>query len=247
MGATLSHPHSKVNGMQAVLGVPDSFAKLAAPVRARILLAAAVILMTVTAAEGLVNVRNAQLDARKDVSQPLVEASVNSMWFYYNQFMAGKITEDAAQKAAYGVLNQMVYDRGQNYIFAYSYEKPNTAILRINMLRPDLIGQDRWNARDSEGNYYVRMGIAAAKSGGGFYAYLWDAGGTSPRSRSKLSYAAPFAPWHLMIGTGQYVDDILTEFWDRLSFLFSISALCLATGTTFLTWLLGGRRERFTW
>ena len=232
--------------MHAVLRAPDLFAQLAAPFRARILLAVLVILSTFVAAEELVNVRVAQLEARKAESQHLVEASINSMWFYYNQFMAGKLTEAEAQKAAYGLLNQMGYNHNQNYMFAYSFEHENSAILRVNMLRPDLIGQDRWNAQDTNGVYYVRAGVSQAKAGGGFYAYTWDAAGTAPKARAKISYSAAFPPWHLMVGTGQYVDDIITEFWERLSFLFSLSALCLATGTTFLTWLLGGRRERVT-
>jgi methyl-accepting chemotaxis protein len=230
--------------MQAVLRVPYEFALLGAAHRARILLAFFVIIATVISGEGLVSVRQAQLEARKAELQHMVEASINSIQYYYDQYKSGLITEAQAKFSAFSMLNQMTYNHGQNYVFAYSYEHEGEAILRMHPLRPDVIGTNRWDSHDRNGVYYDQELIAAAKNGGGFVAYLWDGGIPTATPRAKISYGAAFAPWSLMVGTGQYVDDIITEFWERLSFLFSMSALCLATGTTFLTWLLGGRRER---
>ena len=214
--------------MRAILQIPETFAHLTAPTRGSVVLAISTLVALLASAFGLAELRTAQLDARMVKSQSIVEAAVNVTWFYYNQFMNAKMTESEARGAALTTISHMTYGSANNYVFVYSYEKPGEYTLQVNRVRPDLVGVNRYDAVSSDGVKYVQAGVSLAKSGGGFYSYKWDAGGASPRPRLKVSYAEGFAPWHLMIGTGDYVDDILTEFWDRFSFLLSFAAICIA-------------------
>jgi methyl-accepting chemotaxis protein len=55
--------------------------------------------------------------------------------------------------------------------------------------------------------------IAKAK-GGGFVAYQWDREGSS-EAIDKISYVKLFQPWGWVIGTGIYIDDVNSIFWDN--------------------------------
>ncbi|MDT8357904.1 MAG: cache domain-containing protein, partial [Methanomicrobiaceae archaeon] len=58
---------------------------------------------------------------------------------------------------------------GELYIFAYDLEG-NTLALPF---QPDLLGKNRWNARDVNGIFVIQEIIHAAKSGGGFVQYSY--------------------------------------------------------------------------
>ncbi len=62
------------------------------------------------------------------------------------------------------------------------------------------------------------------------------AGETEPQP--KLSYAAPFAPWGWILGTGIYVDDVEREFRSSAVMLGGISAVML-TVLGLLGWRIG--------
>lgn len=186
---------------------------------------------------GAVEIKNSAIASRMEGSKHIVEASINTIWGYYNAAVAGKTSYEAAQQAAITVLNSMSYDK-TNYVFGYDYKShPGKIILKFNKVRPDLVGVDRKDALSTDGVKYVLAGYNVAKAGGGFYSYQWDAGGTAPKARPKVSYAAAFEPWGWYIGTGSYIDDILVKFWDNVSFVLSLFAAICALGSAFIDWL----------
>ena len=231
-----------MHAIQTLTKFPEEFHKITPPARASILLVLTVALLFICSASGFYSIRESAIEARMTQSKSLVEAAQNTTWFYYNQFMNGKMNEADAKSAAYSVLNSMHYDN-DNYIFAYTHDNSKEYILVVNRVRPDLIGKNRYDAISPDGVYYVQAGVNVAKAGGGFYSYQWNAGGTTTISRPKLSYAADFQPWHLMIGTGTYVDDIFTSFWNNINWLGTICALCIIFGSSVLTWMLSYRRK----
>ncbi len=228
--------------MNAIQNIPLSFSRLSSSTRQTIALQISVIAMLAIAIYGLYELRENQLQYAKRTSVSVVESAYNTTKFYYDQFKQGKITESDAKDAALIVISHMTYGNG-NYVYVYSYEQDKNYTLLVNKVRPDLIGVNRYSAKSSDGVFYVQSAVNIAKHGGGFYSYMWDAGGTTT-PRPKISYALGFEPWSFVIGTGDYVDGIIYEFWSKLQYLLCFSALCIALGSSLLTWLHSKSRDR---
>ena len=145
----------------------------------------------------------------------------------YLQFKNNNMSEDVAKNYALSIINSLHYGK-DSYIFVYDYN----GILLANYSRPDLIGQNRIDAVSIDNVYYVKEGINAARAGGGFYQYLFNAGGKNPKTELKLSYANGFDGWGWMIGTGTYFDDLNSQinFYIYKVCLFSIISLFLGIG-----------------
>ena len=217
-----------------------TYSRLSSATRGSLLLALFIICTLGTASISVWEIRKAQLDGRMAASKALVESANSTMHFYYDQFVNGKLTENEAQKAALTVVSTMTHNQN-DFVFAYGFGG-GKCVLLVNKVRPDLVGVDRCDVVSPDGVKYVQAGINVAKAGGGFYAYMWDAGGTAKQARPKVSYALAFEPWHIMLGAGDFVDDILADFWGRFTLLISFAAVCLAVGTSLLTFLHAPKR-----
>ncbi|MGM0443889.1 MAG: methyl-accepting chemotaxis protein [Fibrobacterota bacterium] len=86
----------------------------------------------------------------------------------------------------------------------------NTAI-QAHPIKPELIDQDLHNAKDAEGNYYMRRLDSAADAGGGFARYVWPkpVKGTSTEVETpKLAYAKTIGSTEYYVSTGVYIDNV---------------------------------------
>ena len=69
---------------------------------------------------------------------------------------------------------------------------------------PDLEGKNLIDHRDARGFYDVRMAIAIAKKGGGFFEHYWPRPGGTGEFK-KLTYVEVIAGTNYFIGAGAYV------------------------------------------
>lgn len=69
---------------------------------------------------------------------------------------------------------------------------------------PDLEGKNLIDHRDARGFYDVRMAIATAKKGGGFFEHYWPKPGGKGEFK-KLTYVEAIAGTNYFIGAGAYV------------------------------------------
>lgn len=69
---------------------------------------------------------------------------------------------------------------------------------------PDLEGKNLIDHRDARGFYDVRMAIATAKKGGGFFEHYWPRPGGKGEFR-KLTYVEVISGTNYFIGAGAYV------------------------------------------
>jgi methyl-accepting chemotaxis protein len=71
---------------------------------------------------------------------------------------------------------------------------------------------------DGKKNLFVAFNEVVQKSGHGFVTYNWPkpklGGGTTEELFEKLSYVQKFEPWGWVIGSGIYVDDVNSKFWE---------------------------------
>jgi two-component system NarL family sensor kinase len=120
------------------------------------------------------------------------------------------------------------------YFFVYDLQGRSL----MHSRQPELVGQNLWELRDSQGRYTIQALIAQARAGGGFVEYEWRKP-SSAQTAPKLGYVTALPRWNWMVGTGLYMDDIQStmQTLDRqmnqnvaatLLWIAGIAALCLA-------------------
>lgn len=170
----------------------------------------------------LMHLKANMLDDRKEKTKNLVEVGIGVLEYHHRLAASGKLSNDEAIAAAREVLRQMRYDK-DNYFFGFS----TSGRYYLHPGKPEWEGTDKSDLKDSNGKFLIRELSAAATAGGGFVDYQFPkAGGTVPQP--KLSYAALFKPWDLVIGTGIYVDDVDQAFRVSAVALGGISVVLLA-------------------
>jgi len=101
-------------------------------------------------------------------------------------------------------LTDISFDHGEGYIFVISTK----GIPIVNRFKPEIIGQNLFDAIDKNGIYYVQQLIQQAdNANGGFVTYLWEKPGVQ-RPVKKLSYVSNIADWGWIVGAGVYLDSI---------------------------------------
>lgn len=189
-------------------------------IRNRLLLAGLVALLSLLMLT-LVTVnsmRQQMIQDRITMVQNLTTIGLELVQQQYNRFKAGEIDERTAKKNAVETLRTLRYANNE-YFFIDDFDY-HSVLLPI---RPELEGTNVRNLQDSQGQYYVRMQVAAALRGGDIVRYEF----TKPNSREagrKLAHVRPFEPWRWFIATGIYLDDVEQE----------IEAMLWRAGTAFV-------------
>jgi methyl-accepting chemotaxis protein len=179
----------------------------------------------------LFELKTTMLEARQDKLKSQVESTVGVLKHFHDLSQAGKLTEQEALDAARETLRSVRYS-GNEYIFIYHSDGINVLL----PVKPEFEGQNKIDLKDPEGKPLIRELIAAAGRGGDFVEYRWDRSkGQTPEP--KLAYAAPFAPWDLVVGTGVFIDDIDRAYW-RIARVFGGVAFVLLLAIAGFGWQL---------
>ncbi len=142
--------------------------------------------------------------AKRSEAQHLVESARTVIQPYVDAAESGAMTPADAKAKALATLKAIHYD-GKNYIFAYQGDG-------VTLLVPDktLIGQNRIDVVDAHKFRYVKAFVDTAHNGGGFVSYFFPkAGSTKPEP--KISYVLSVPAWDWVVGSGIYVDDVITN------------------------------------
>ncbi|MEH6632504.1 MAG: cache domain-containing protein [Halopseudomonas aestusnigri] len=103
------------------------------------------------------------------------------------------------------ILKTLTYGT-DGYFFVYDFEGTNL----VHPKQPELIGKNWWELEDTTGNLVIQNLISRARDGGGFHRYLWGKP-SSGEIADKISYAVPLDKWNWMLGTGLYIDDVISQ------------------------------------
>ncbi|CAN5864158.1 cache domain-containing protein [soil metagenome] len=176
-----------------------------------LLLAVAPLLFAIAAIGGLLVIETQRLEQRQAqvLEDVLLSAKREELRSYIalaltsidNLYGAGR-DDEAAKEQAKAILSSMNFG-DDGYFYAYDRE----GLTLVHPRQPELIGQNLWNRRDSEGTYMIRELIARAHEGGGYQRYLWPKPSTG-RIERKLGYSVELPRWGWMLGTGIYLDDV---------------------------------------
>ncbi|MEG1254373.1 methyl-accepting chemotaxis protein [Clostridium sp.] len=134
-----------------------------------------------------------------------VQSAISVLDTQYKLYESGVISLKEAENNGANILRKMRY--GENgYFWADTYEGTN-----VVLLGKDVEGKSRINDVDSKGFKLVENIIKTGKQdGGGFTEYYFPREGEA-EPLLKKGYSLKYEPFQWVIGTGNYVDDILKE------------------------------------
>ncbi|WP_336080630.1 methyl-accepting chemotaxis protein [Thalassospira sp. CH_XMU1448-2] len=181
-------------------------------------------LLAISAFE-LVALRDALLEDRKDKIQATTAMLLSSAKAYQARVDSGELSQEDAQTAFYFAAAASKFDEGTGYFFAYD----SKGISTMHGANAALVGTDMSKVQDPTGSYIIQdMLKVGQQPGGGFFSYWWPKP-NMPKEElfEKLSYAATL-PWGHIIGTGIYIDDVDTAFWEQAILVLVMIAIILA-------------------
>ncbi|WP_419796983.1 MAG: bacteriohemerythrin [Terasakiella sp.] len=181
-------------------------------------------------AMSLYEFRSTMVEDRQIKTRHIVESAYSIVLDYAKKVEQGTITQQEAQKAAKATLEAMRYD-GQEYIFITDFD----AAIVMHPIKPSLNGKNMSDAKDPNGVPLFQLIAETGKNGEGFVNYHWPKAGHD-KAIAKLSFVKGYAPWNWVVGTGIYMDDVDTAFFNAVFLLGSISLamVALALGVSYL-------------
>jgi methyl-accepting chemotaxis protein len=168
--------------------------------------------LLVTTALAAMFLSNRMTSDRIETLRAVVEQVVTFAGGLEEQVKAGKLTHDEAIARLREAIHAQRYAGGKGY--ATVLLKDGT--LLASGANPKTEGKNQIDSKDPDGTFYVRDIIAVAQNGGGIIHYKYNKPGeTVPLP--KISYAALFSPWDVVILTGVWVDDLESDFLAMLA------------------------------
>lgn len=150
----------------------------------------------------LFQLRDTLLEDRKEKVKNLVEVGAGVLAHFHQLAQDGKLSADAAKAAARESLRGLRYGN-KDYYFIFDTHH----VYVLLPTKPEFEGQDKREMKDAKGIFLIQELVKVAQSGGGFVDYWFPRAGKQ-EAEPKISYAALFAPWDWVIGTGIYVSDV---------------------------------------
>ena len=198
-----------------------NFSSLRVATRMQLLVALALIGLLFLCLTALFQLKDSMTEDRKEKTRNLVEVGIGIIDHHHKLAAAGKLSEADAKLAARDSLRALRYGKDDYY---FGIETNGTYFLHGG--NPTMEGQQKIDLKDTNGKFLIKELIAAAQAGGGFVDYWFPRAGQQ-KAEPKLGYAALFAPWNWVLGTGIYIDDIENEYKRSAMLLGGISLTLL--------------------
>jgi len=190
--------------------------------RLGILVASAVAGLAVLLAIFLTSERALILAERQGGVRQTVETAHGLAAHFHGLATQGKMTDGQAQGLALAAIRSLRYS-GSEYFWINDMQPA----MVMHPIKPELEGKDLSQNKDPTGKHlFVEFVNTVKQSGSGYVSYMWPKPG-SEAPVQKVSYVQGFAPWGWVIGSGVYVDNVITTIQDR-AMLMGLFALALA-------------------
>ncbi|WP_245651045.1 methyl-accepting chemotaxis protein [Paramagnetospirillum marisnigri] len=165
-----------------------------------------VIGLGILVAQDLSTLRESMQDERRQTLTRLVESAISIVEAQHARVAKGEVSEAEAKATALNILRGIRFGASDYFVITtFQYETI------MHPIRPDLVGKDMSQAKDTNGVFFVReLADQASKQGGGFVAYHFPKAKDQP-PQPKLSYVKGFKPWGWAILTAVYMDDLDEE------------------------------------
>ncbi|OUR70546.1 hypothetical protein A9Q77_07300 [Marinomonas sp. 42_23_T18] len=180
-----------------------------------------------------------QFQDRQDRTQDLVEVAHGTLNYYYQTALTEGTDQSLAKQQAFEAIRALRYEGNE-----YFWINDMSSVMLMHPVNPALEGKDMSSFEDVNGvKVFAEFLKVIKQDGAGFVGYMWPkAGETEPTA--KNAYVKEFKPWHLIIGTGVYLDALYQQFFDNLlRFGIAVILLTLFIGGTalFIIYLVTSR------
>jgi methyl-accepting chemotaxis protein len=156
---------------------------------------------------------------RVEMLRHLDETAVSMVKSAYARFQSGELTEDAAKALVKDQIRKLRYGNGE-YYYIHDYD----GLCIVHGAKPEREGNNYYSFVDPSGRQIIKEQIDAGRAGTGAVIALSPvARGNSTDPVTKLSYAIAFDPWHWVISTSFFIDDIDARFAEVAWQFFSIA------------------------
>ena len=177
------------------------------------------------------------MDRKREMIHALSEAALSSVKHYANMAARGTMTLEEAKHQAAEHLRDLRYGpEGKDYFWI----NDTHPYMIMHPYRHDLEGKDVTEETDPAGQKLFQDFLQAVKTnGGGYVNYHWQWQDDPSRVFSKISYVQEFPPWHWIIGTGVYVEDVhaqINAITKNMTFIFLIILLVIAMLSVYIIW-----------
>ena len=177
------------------------------------------------------------MERKREMIHALSEAALSSVKHYADLATSGAMTTEEAKHQAAEHLRDLRYGPDNKDYFWINDTHP---YMIMHPYRSDLEGRDVTNETDPAGQKLFQDFLAAVKeAGGGYVNYHWQWQDDSSRVFSKISYVQEFAPWHWIIGTGVYVEDVhaqINAITKNMTVIFLVILLVIALLSVYVIW-----------
>lgn len=178
--------------------------------------------------------KSTMMDDKKLKTRHLVESAHTLLVHFHELEKSGSMTGQEAQTAAIAAIQGLRYEQ-KEYFWLNDLTSPIPQMIMhptVPALNGKVLDGANFNCAttlqdgadgpvvrtDGKKNLFVAFNEVVQKSGHGFVTYNWPkpklGGGTTEALFEKLSYVKKFEPWGWVIGSGIYVDDVDSKFWD---------------------------------
>jgi methyl-accepting chemotaxis protein len=146
------------------------------------------------------------MQSHQSALQQQVEVAHKLLEWAHGLETSGAVPRVDAQRLAKAAVAQLRYGNGD-----YFWINDMTPAMVMHPIKPEMNGKDLSDYKDPNGLLLFKAMVDVARThGGGVVAYQWPKPG-SAAPQDKLSYVKAFAPWGWVIGSGVYVDNVLTD------------------------------------
>jgi PAS domain S-box-containing protein len=177
------------------------------------------------------------MDRKREMIHALSEAAMSSIRYYANLAQNETITVEEAKQQAIAHLRSLRYGpEGKDYFWI----NDTHPTMIMHPYRGDLEGRDVTDTKDPAGKKLFQAFLETVKmTGGGYVSYHWQWQDEPARIFSKISYVQEFRPWHWIIGTGVYVEDVraqIATITERMTFIFLGILAVIALLSVYIVW-----------
>jgi methyl-accepting chemotaxis protein len=162
----------------------------------------------------------------------VTEVAYGIFEYYHKLQTEGKLSEQEAKAAAIALIKSIRYE-GKEYFWINDDTLPIPKMVMhptVPALDGKVLDDEKFNCArtmqygidgeiiktDGKKNLFQAAVEVVNKSGVGYVSYDWPkplpGGGVTKESYPKLSFVKKFEPWHWVIGTGVYIDDVEAVF-----------------------------------
>ncbi len=157
----------------------------------------------------LPSIEDLLIDRKRDMIRELTNTAVSLLTASAQEEREGKLTLREAQEKAIAYIGALRYGKDGKDYFWIQDMRPR---MIMHPYRPDLNGKDLSEVTDPRGTRIFEQFVKIVeRQQKGFIAYVWQWKDDPKRLAAKESYIMAFEPWHWIIGTGMYIDDVKAE------------------------------------